>query len=131
MNTIYKILIFIIFSFTIPIGKLFEIFVWQNNIIKIEYVVKNNEIESRQNSKTIFVKLYHKNNETERHNIFEYCLYNFEKYENIKSKLKLNTYNKLFDNHKFKILKRFMFNLIYFDENELFLYKQFINSSKY
>jgi hypothetical protein len=47
MNIVYKILLFSIFSISLPIGKLFEIFIWNDRIIKTEIVSEKQRLESR------------------------------------------------------------------------------------
>jgi hypothetical protein len=47
MKIVYKILLFSILSMSIPIGKLFEIFIWNDRITKTEIVFEKQRIESR------------------------------------------------------------------------------------
>ncbi len=47
MNIVYKILLFSILSISLPIGKLFEIFIWNDQIIKTEIVSEKQRLASR------------------------------------------------------------------------------------
>jgi len=46
MNIAYKILLFSILSISLPIGKLFEIFIWNDRITKTEIVFEKQRFES-------------------------------------------------------------------------------------
>jgi len=115
MNVIYKILIFSVFSYTIPIGKIFEIFVWQDNIIKTEYVVK--KTANKNSSNVLLLKFDKKAINTKNNSIFNNYHINYEKIENSKNNLTLFTFKILFNNIKTRTIHRFVFNLIFSDEN--------------
>ena len=47
MNLVYKILLFSILSISLPNGKLFEIFIWNDRITKTEVVINKQRLDSK------------------------------------------------------------------------------------
>lgn len=122
MNFIYKILLFSILSFAIPIGRIFEVFIWSNNIIKIENVVQTNELKLNGRFCS-FNKVAKKNNEKiiskyQRKHFFILRV----KIQNLKTRLSLITQNKQFKKFKPILICRFLFNVSYIDDSEPLLF---------
>jgi len=121
MNIFYKILLFSILSFTFPIGKIFEIFIWNDRIVKIEteFQVKNPE-----NKKCfwLFINLqkYLKDNLIFRFHNEQYFIIK-EKLQNIKTHRIIAIQQKCLDRFKNRFIRCYLFNVQYSDDTEAIL----------
>ncbi|OQY01137.1 MAG: hypothetical protein B6I20_07945, partial [Bacteroidetes bacterium 4572_117] len=114
MQNISKILVFLSIILAIPVGKLYEIFIWNDKIVSIGYVLKEKKIDLKNNPYILFVKINKKNN-VAKQIFFSYYFVNYQKYENSKNELTLNIQKNIFNKHKSRITHRFLYNLIYSD----------------
>lgn len=117
MNLVYKILLFSILSISLPIGKLFEIFIWNDRITKTEVVINKQRLDSKGRfcffikiAKDIIKKLstyfLHKP---------DFAL--IERITNKKNTQSLSIQNNKANSYKLLLIRRFFFNLLYLDDS--------------
>lgn len=125
MNSFYKILLFSILSFSLPIGKLFEIFSWNDRIIKTETVFRIKRFETKRKS-CLFIKIAKKIEKNlsirfqDRHDILIR-----EKIKTLENKQLEFTQNKKINKFKIQLIRRFIFNILYLDDSEYLMVSYF------
>jgi len=118
MNIVYKILLFSILSISLPIGKLFEIFIWNDQIIKTEIVSEKQRLASRGRI-CHFVK--HAKEIQKKLSIFLQNRPDFtliERITNNKNIQSLTIQNHKVNGIKTLLISRFLFNILYLDDSE-------------
>jgi hypothetical protein len=118
MNFISKILLFSILSISFPIGKLFDIFIWNLRITRTEVVFNNQHIQSKEESCYFFSKITKplKNKLSSPH-LFD-SLYAIP--ERIASKTTVQSIanqNKKTNSLTTAVIKRSIFNVVYVDDS--------------
>jgi len=118
MNFISKILLFSILSISFPIGKLFDIFIWNLRITRTEVVFNNQHIQSKEESRYFFSKITKplKNKLSSPH-LFD-SLYAIP--ERIASKTTVQSIanqNKKTNSLTTAVIKRSIFNVVYVDDS--------------
>lgn len=118
MNIVYKILLFSIFSISLPIGKLFEIFIWNDRIIKTEIVSEKQRLESRGRI-CYFVKPAKEMQK--KLSIFLQNRPDFTLIVRITNNINIQSLT--IQNHKVNgiktlLISRFLFNILYLDDSE-------------
>lgn len=118
MNLFYKILLFSILSIGLPIGKLFEIFVWNDRITKTEIVSEKQRLESRGRI-CYFVKLVKKIQKKLSLNLQERPDFSLiERFTNNRNIQSLTIQNNKVNGIKTYLISRFIFNILYLDDSE-------------
>ena len=116
MQLLLRIVVFTVLSFTLPIGRLFDLFVWNNSIVRVEHVENCRKITANAVYKH-FVKQF-KAVKTE-------CLQSFFgiNYFVIIEKVKNTQVNQLYkfqnshhNNFISQVIFQFVFNVQYADE---------------
>lgn len=118
MNIAYKILLFSILSISLPIGKLFEIFVWNDRITKTEIVFERQRLESTGRI-CYFVKLAKKIQK--KLSIYLQDRLDFAiivRITNNKNIQFLSIQNNKISNIKTLLIRRFLFNILYLNDSE-------------
>ena len=118
MNIVYKILLLSILSFSLPIGKLFEIFIWNDRITKTEIVLNKQRLDSKGRF-CFFIKIakdIKKKLSTYLLNKPDFAL--IERITNRKNIQSLSIQNNKTNNIKPLLIRRFIFNKIYIDDSE-------------
>jgi len=121
MNIVYKILLLSILSFSLPIGRLFEIFIWNDRIIKTETVIHKKRLETKGKN-CLFLKIVKKIEKTLSTQFRD--RQDFVTIEKIKT---LETKRSIFiqknRTYKFKtqLIRRFIFNMLYMNDSEHFI----------
>lgn len=117
MNLVYKILFFSILSISFPIGKLLDIFIWNDSVKRTEVVIKNqNPVKKKICFFVKIAKEIQKKRSTDLQNRF-----NFAITERLLSKRNiqlLSVQNNKVNNNKTLLIKQFIFNIIYLDDSE-------------
>ncbi len=116
MRTAYKILLLTILSLSFPIGKLFEIFIWNNRITKTEIVTSNQRSELKGKTCS-FIKI-------SREILKKFTIHLQDKSEfrvieriaSLKNKQTLTTQINKTDGLKALLIKRFILNVFYTDD---------------
>ena len=117
MNLFYKILIFSILSFSLPIGKLFELFIWDNRITKTETVFERRiNAEGRNCQYVKVIKEINKKLSVHLQNKSNFLI--IEKVNTQITKQILYTQKIKFNNIKRLVNNQYMFNLLYVDDSE-------------
>lgn len=117
MNLVYKILLFSLLSISLPIGKLFEIFVWNDRITKTEIVFYKKRLESRGRF-YFFVKIAKET--TKKFSIYLQDKSDFaiiERITNKKNTQSLSIQNNKTISYKILLIRRFLFNILYLDDS--------------
>ncbi len=118
MNIAYRILLFSILSICFPIGKLFEIFVWNDRVTKTEIVFEKKRLESTGRICS-FVK--HANEIQKKLSTYLQDRLDFAIIERITSNKNiqsLSIQNIKINNIKMLLIRRFLFNILYLDDSE-------------
>jgi len=117
MNLVYEILLFSLLSISLPIGKLFEIFVWNDRITKTEIVFYKKRLESRGRI-CFFAKIV-----KETIKKFSIYLQNksdfaiIERITNKKNTQSLSIQNNKTNSCKILLIRRFLFHILYLDDS--------------
>ena len=118
MTKVFKICFFIILSITFPIGRMFEMFIWNNTIIRNEYVVQAEKSDISNTAYSLFNVI---TQETEHAGLSfrqqDFILFS-KMICNGRSKHILSDQNCLFNSLKGKLIRRYLFISIYSDEFE-------------
>lgn len=116
MNLVYKILLFSLLSISLPIGKLFEIFVWNDRITKTEIVFYKKRLESR--GKICFFAKIAKDT-IKKLSIYLQNKPDFAVIERItykKNTHSLSIQNNKTNSYKILLIRRFLFNILNSDD---------------
>lgn len=118
MYSIFNILFLSLLSFTIPIGKLFEIFIWNDRVTKTESVIQLNRIDKKRRL-CFFVKIVKKSKalliaECKKKQLFLLK----EIFQNITNNKIQSIQTSQFNQFKNHLKKGQIFNIIYFDEEK-------------
>jgi len=118
MNFLSKILLFSILSIGFPIGKLFDIFIWNLRITRTEVVLKNQHIQPKEESCYFFAKITKPlKNKLLAPRLFD-SLYAIP--ERITSKTTVQfiaDQNKKTNSLTTAVIKRSVFNMVYVDDS--------------
>jgi hypothetical protein len=117
MNFFYKILLFSLLSFGFPIGKLFEIFIWNDRITKTEFVFHRQRIDSKRKF-CLFVKISKYIKTKFSSNLLnkpDFAL--IGKITNKKNKQSISIQNHKASNIKPAIIRRNVFNILFIDDS--------------
>lgn len=116
MNLACKIILFSLLSMSLPIGRLFELFVWNDQITKTEIVIHSRETGSKGRN-CFFVKII-KETAQKLSSFFRDKLYyaTIERIANYKSILLLSIQNNRTGEYIFKLIRQFHFNITYFSD---------------
>jgi hypothetical protein len=118
MNPVYNILLFSILSISLPIGKLFEIFIWNDRIAKTEIVYNKQSIDSK--GRFCFLIKIAKNIK-KKHSVYLLNKSDFVSIERITNKKNiqlLSVQNNISNNIKPLIMNRFVINILFSDDPE-------------
>ena len=118
MNLVYKIFLFSILSISFPIGKLFEIFIWNDRITKTEIAFEKQRLESRGRI-CFFVKIaieIQKKLTIHLQNRPDFAM--IERITNNKNIQSLSIQNNKINSYKTLLIRRFLFNILYLDDSE-------------
>lgn len=118
MKLVYKILLFSILSINLPIGKLFEIFIWNDRIIKTEIVFNSLRVNSKGKF-CLVIKISKDIKKKLSSNIFnkpDFAL--IERITNKKNKQSFSIQNNKTNNIKPLFIRRFIFNTLCKDDSE-------------
>ena len=118
MNIAYKILLFSILSISLPIGKLFEIFIWNDRITKTEIVFEKQRFESDERvcDFVTLAKEIQKKLSIFLQNRPDFTL--IERITNNKNIQSLTIQNHKVNGIKTLLISRFLFNILYLDDSE-------------
>lgn len=114
MNLVYKAILFSLLSISLPIGRLFELFVWNDRIQKTEIVIHSRETGSKGRI-CFFIKTIKKTPQKLSSFIrdkFYYAI--IERIANYKSTLILSIQNNKTEKYISKLIRQFHFNITYF-----------------
>jgi len=117
-DLVYKILLFSILSISLPIGKLFEIFIWNDRITKTEIVFNKQRLDSIGRF-CFFIKIakeIKKKLSTYLLNKSDFAL--IKRITNNKNIQSLSIQNNKTNNIKTLLIRRFIFNILYLDDSE-------------
>ncbi|NLF41905.1 MAG: hypothetical protein GX587_04355 [Bacteroidales bacterium] len=116
MNLVYKIILFSLLSISLPIGKLFDLFVWNDRITKTEIVIHTRETGSKGRI-CFFVKII-KHTTQKLSSYFQDKFYYaiIERITNIKSIQLLSIQNNKTERYLFKLIRQFHFNITYISD---------------
>ena len=118
MNTVYKILLLSILSFSLPIGRLFETFIWNDRIIKTETVFRKKRLETIGKF-CLFIKIVKKIEKSlSTHFQDKQNFVTIEKIKTSEIKQFVSIQNIRTNRFKTKIIRRFKFNILYIDDSE-------------
>ncbi len=118
MNLVYKILLFLLLVISLPVGKLFEIFNWNDRIIRTEIVFDKQRIESK--GRICYFEKIAKDIKR-KFSIYLSAKSDFaviERITNQKNLLSLSTQNKKINSIATLLISRFVFNISYLDDSE-------------
>ncbi len=118
MNLVYKILLFSILSISLPIGKLFEIFIWNDRITKTEIVFNRQRVDSKGKF-CFFIKISKDIKKKLSSNLLnkpDFAL--IERITNKKNKQSVSIQNNKANNIKPFLIRRFIFNILCIDDSE-------------
>ncbi|HPK86378.1 MAG: hypothetical protein WBK94_03235 [Tenuifilaceae bacterium] len=118
MNIAYKILLFSILSISLPIGKLFEIFIWNDRITKTEIVFEKQRFESDERV-CYFVTLakeIQKKLSIYFQDRLDFAI--IERITNNKNTQTLSIQKNKINRIKTLLIRRFLFNILYLDDSE-------------
>ena len=118
MNFIYKIVLFSILSFSLPIGVLFEIFIWNDRIINTETIFRGNRFGINGRF-FLFIKIVKETNaklSDSFHKKYEYTVR--ELHQNIRIRQALLIQKKQFGKFRNRLGRILICNIIYIDEPE-------------
>lgn len=117
MNLVYKILLFSILSISLPIGKLFEIFIWNDRIKKTEIVINKQRLDSKGRF-CFFIKIakdIKKKLSIYLLNKPDFAL--IVRITNKKNIQSLSIQNNKTNSYKILLIRRFLFNILYLDDS--------------
>ncbi|MBN2571613.1 MAG: hypothetical protein JXA68_05755 [Ignavibacteriales bacterium] len=118
MNLVYKILLFSLLSISLPIGKLFEIFIWNGQITKTEIVFYKKRLESKGRI-CFFVKIAKENKKKLSNHLqsrLDFAI--IERISNKNNRQSLSIQNNKTNICKTLLIRRFIFNILYLDDSE-------------
>jgi len=118
MNIAYKILLFSILSISLPIGKLFEIFIWNDRITKTEIVFEKQRFESDERV-CYFVTLakeIQKKLSIYFQDRLDFAI--IKRITNNKNTQTLSIQKNKINRIKTLLIRRFLFNILYLDDSE-------------
>ena len=113
MNLVYKIFLFSILSISFPIGKLFEIFIWNDRITKTEIAFEKQRLESRGRI-CFLVKIaieIQKKLSIHLQDRPDFAM--IERITNNKNIQSLSIQNNKINSYKTLLIRRFLFNILY------------------
>lgn len=117
MNFISKILLFSILSISLPIGKLFDIFIWNERIIRTEIVLNNQHIQPEGQS-CFYVKIAKQlENICSAPLLFNSIKTIPERITNKTTVQSIANQNKKTNSLTTAVIKRSVFNMVYVDES--------------
>ena len=121
MKIVYKILLLSILSFSIPIGRLFEIFIWNDRIIKTETVFRKKRFETKGRNYFFFkiIKKIEKTLSTHFQNRQNFTT--IEKNNTIKTKLSIFIQRNRTYEFEVLLIRRYIFNILFMDDTEHFI----------
>ena len=115
---ICKALFLSILSFTIPAGRLFDLFIWQDSILKTETNFQVNRLETHRRL-CLFVRIIKEINAKFLFKLKKkYNNYLHKINHNLKTRTKLLNQNYQFNEIKEQLTKNMVFNIIYSDVPE-------------
>ena len=117
MNLVYKILLFSLLSISFPIGKLFDIFIWNDRITKTEIVIIKQSLKSKGRF-CFFIKIakdIKKKLSTYLLSKPDFAL--IERITNKKNIQSLSIQNNKTISYKILLIRRFLFNILYLDDS--------------
>ncbi|MBN1970403.1 MAG: hypothetical protein JW870_13630 [Candidatus Delongbacteria bacterium] len=118
MTIAYKIFLFSILSISLPIGKLFEIFVWKDRITKTEIVFEKQRLGSTGKI-CYFIKLrkeIHKKFSKYFQDRLDFAI--IERIRNNTNSQYLSIQKNKINHIKTLLIRRFIFNILYLDDSE-------------
>lgn len=117
MKTVYKILLLAILSISFPIGRLFEIFIWNNRITRIEIVTSNlaSEFKGKTCSFQRITREIKKKDNTYFQKWSEYVI--IVRLSDLKIKSLFFSQNNKTSFLRALLIKQFLFNIFYSDDS--------------
>lgn len=117
MKTVYRILLLAILSISFPIGRLFEIFIWNNRVTKIEITASNSvsDLKGKTCSYHRFAKEIKKKVNIHLQKWSDYVVR--VRQSDFKIKRLLLTQNNKTSYLKTILIKQFLFNIFYSDDS--------------
>jgi hypothetical protein len=118
MKIVYKILLLSILSFSVPIGRLFEIFNWNDRIITTETVFRKKQFGTKGGN-YFFLKIVKKIEKTlSTHFQDKYNFVTIEKNNTVKTKLSIFIQKNRTFKFEVQLIRRFIFNMLFMDDSE-------------
>jgi hemerythrin superfamily protein len=115
MNIVYKILLLSILSFSLPIGRLFETFIWSDRIVRTEIVIQKRQLETRCHFIRVVNRIKKKIATSFQDRRF---LKIIEKTNTTKTKQSEIIQKDRTNKFKNQLIRRYIFNITYTDDSE-------------
>lgn len=119
MDLVYKILLFSLISNYLAIGKLFDIFIWNNRITRTEIVFYKKERLESIGRICFFVKIekeIKKKLSIQKKTRFDFRI--IERISNKRNRKLISIENNKFNCLRTLLIRRFIFNIIYLDDSK-------------